>query len=330
MAYTSGSLLGTYAPAMQEPYAIESTLAPASTGGSSALANSLLNTYWSERQAREAQYAQRLGDQMAFGQQQLRAQLMDTYAKSVPEFAKSGTLGMMATTPMFAGLGADPGAVQQAIAGSEATQAATNFGNVGRGLTGAANYGLNIPPPNITGMTGMQGLSQGTPVPLQVAQERTRGMLGAASIRAAAAGGGNNLSTSIPDPGIEGMPAIPTYHASGKMTPQQISDQLLARGVTPPKGYPPPRTNLPASPAPAGNQPPDASQPQQFTPLPTVSKEGQQAQNIANTVVQTLKDRNDPRYGDLQLQGTTVHNIVKDQSGGIYLVGRSKAKYKIN
>lgn len=218
MPTTSGSLLGNYAPAMQEPYAIETNLADRATGGSSALANTMLNQYWYERQMREGQYADRLNDQMQFGKQQLHAQLMDTYLKSMPDLAKANLLPAVGGILQSQVPGLDAGGLQYAADQAAQTTQATNVGNAGRGIGAMAQGGYNVGAPDVSRILGGANVTQTDPALVRAAQIRAAGQVAAANARG---GGGTTYTT--------------TY------APADDDSVTVVKGRTPPPGF----TSLP-------------------------------------------------------------------------------------
>lgn len=182
---TVGSLLGNYAPQMEQPYPIESTLSEGVMQGNPA-AISLLGQYNFERQLREGDYASRLADQMAFGQRQLQWQQADTALKAMPELAKNNLLPATASTLMTQLPQLDPSGLQYASNQAAASSQAANAGNYGRLLSGAGAYGINIPSADISAATGMPGITPGTPTAVQAQTEANKGRLGAAALRAGA------------------------------------------------------------------------------------------------------------------------------------------------
>jgi hypothetical protein len=222
---------------MQEPYTIENTLAKEATGGSSALAATMLDQYWFERQQREGQYADRMANQMAFGQQQLHAQLLDQNMKNMTEAAKvPGALQMFASSPQYAQpfAGMDPSAVQQT--GDIAAQTAQSqiLKNTGQGAQGFAAGGYGLPITGLQTATGMQGITPQMPTAVAAQAEANKGRLGAAAIRAAGGGGGGGTvsTTEAPDPALGGMQVHRTLpKGSGNWTDQQVRDYLTARGA---------------------------------------------------------------------------------------------------
>lgn len=267
MVATAGSILGNYAPQMEEPYGIETALAKGASQGSQALEGTMLDSYWLERQMREGDYAQRLANQMAFGQQYLAQQGNDAAMRAITEGAKTpGVLNMLASSPQYGGMfaGMDPGAINNAADMAQRIAQSSIYKNTGQGTQGFATAGANIPPEAISAATGIPGVTLGPSLGEKAAAVRNQGIIEAARIKAAASGaGGGSVSVSgQPDPDLNNQIIHRTLpKGSGNWTQQQIKDYLIAHGaggtpqVASPYGTgaqntaPPPvvtgRTNLP-------------------------------------------------------------------------------------
>lgn len=155
---TPTSVFGNYAPAMEEPYGIESSLAKEATGGSSALAATLMDQYWLERQMRQGDYASRMADQMQFGKQQLLAQMQDQNLKHILEASKiPGALQMIASGPGYSNLtaGIDPAALQNTADWAGRTALANILHQSGTGINQLGEAGLITTPEAATGVTGL-------------------------------------------------------------------------------------------------------------------------------------------------------------------------------
>lgn len=318
---TTGSLLGTYAPQMQEPYQIETNLADRATGGSAAMANTLLGQYWLERQMREGQYADRMANQMQFGQQQLHAQLLDQNMKALSEGAKTpGLLQMYASSPQYAGIfsGMDPNAIANAVDLTQAQGRANIVQAAGRGLAPMAMAGYNIPMPDVSAVTGLPNVTQGTAVPVQAAQINAAGRIAAAQARGAASGG-----------------PTWTYTAS----PNDVGGVLQTKGRgQPPPGYgvtlpPPPASSAPASVTSAPAVTPSTGPNKAAPPPPNYSKlDAQTNQYVQAGVEKQIKAANPTMYKDI-VSGYVGNKpdsytdgkgnvVVRGRSGNLYGVGK--------
>jgi hypothetical protein len=274
---------------MQEPYAIENTLAKDAVTGNP-MAATLMDQYWFERQQREGQYADRMANQMQFGQQQLHAQLQDSYLKALPDITKAGLLPAVASSPYFGGAvqGMDPTALQSASDLATSTAQSGVYKNYGQGTQGFATAGLNIPPGPMSTATGVPGITQGTPIAVQAQAEHNKGLVQAAGIRAAGSGGPQWQYASAPD------------EAGGTMT-------LKGRGAPP--------TNLaPASPA--------ANQAQR--PPPNYTRAPDALTTQVQTGIEGNKGNNSAVYKDM-VSGYIGNkpNTVVDGQGNVFVVGKS-------
>lgn len=310
MATTSAGILGNFAPAMQEPYQIESALVPGVEQGNP-FAIGMMGNYNYERQLREGDYAQRLGDQMAFGQQWLKQQQADTALKNMGELAKNNLLP--ATSSVLQGLipGLDPTGLQFASNEAAATTQATNQGNVGRFLSGAGQYGVNIPAPQLAAITNIPGATPGLSTPEKAQQINAAGRVAAAQVGAAGRGGPSWQTTLAPDD-------------QGNIT------VVKGRGL-PPAGY-----GLPIPPAGSGGvgtppaatvgvnkaAPPPVSYSRVTDPT-TLQAAHDAVQAGATTMPAAHKDIVSGYVGNKP-------NVVTDGKGGLYAVGKSGQPYPLN
>jgi hypothetical protein len=298
----------------------------------------LLGQYWLERQGREAQYADRLNDQMAFGQQQLHAQLLDQNMRNMTEAAKvPGALGMYASSPYYSSVfqGMDPAAIQQTSDYAAQAEAAKNFQASMTGYNQAAQGGLQLDP-SVVGQTG-------TPTaPALVRAATIHGQYGLAGALARAKAAAGPVET-FTDTGEAGAPIQYQLRIPGTVPAAQRAAILGAHGWAG-AGSGSPSSAPSAQPTPDGTQPAPAPQPGR-TNLPAAvtrtikgpglpdsgateitgqpTPENQALQNSITKDVQTLVNAKDPAAANFQLQGTTLHTVAKDSSGNYYVKGNN-------
>jgi hypothetical protein len=300
---------GSTNPAGVDPWPIETNLAQLATGGSTAEAQNMLENYQQERLAQTNAYNQDLVGQHAFAYQQLAQQMQENYLKAIPEFAKSGTLDILANAPQYAGAfgGASPDVIQDAIRRATMGQTAETFQKSGTGFNQFAQGGLQVDPNAVPGMAGVKGTLT-DPALVRAAQIRANAQIAAAGI--GAGGGRMTVSSDIPSE-LGGF----VHVSQGKVAPGDVSNVIDAqtrlaqarddarRGVTSGGGG---STNLVTN-SPVGKQAQNAAM--QFVEGAKQAKGDPNAQAMVNDVRGAMKgaayDVRQGNDGKLYLQGKT-------------------------
>ena len=188
---------GSTNPAGVDPWPIETNLAQLAVGGSQAEAQNMLENYQQERLAQTNAYGQDMEKQHQVAYQQLAQQLQENYLKAIPEFAKSGTLDILANAPQYQGAfgGASSDVIQDAIRRATMGQTAETFQKAGTGFNQFAQGGLQVDPNAVPGMAGVKGTLT-DPALVRAAQIRANAQM--ASARIGAGGGRMTVSSDIP------------------------------------------------------------------------------------------------------------------------------------
>ncbi len=252
---------GTTSPRALEPNPIETTLAQLASAGSSANAQNMLDTYQAQRQQAEGEYSLDLENQHQYAKQQLMATMQDNAAKSAAAFLKEpGGLEFANANPQFNYLtaGTDPAAMQAIMGQRTRLQNADVLSKVGTGAAALSTAGTPLSADQVSQAAGIPGIQQGVAMPLQVAQEKTRGMLGAAGISAASRTANANKGSTVTTYGPLGEPvsiAVTQKNVTGAPTPMtrlqpqnpNTAGLTMAQPDTGPAALP--NTQVPATPA---------------------------------------------------------------------------------
>lgn len=310
---------GTTNPRGMEPWQIESTLAPLAAGGNQAEAQDLLQTYQDQRKAAGNVYGEDLAAQHQYAYDALRQQMQEAYLKALPENAKAGTLGILASSPQYVSAfgGADPRVIQGIIGQQTRLQDATIAEKGGQAAWSLTNAGL---PPDIGSVNAMTRLNSapGTPIPIQVAQIK-------AASGGGGAGGGTEPASFQLDPS-EASGGVPLTVRTRKG--ESIADavtRLKGQGLIPGKVQPP-----------GGSTGKTGLQPNQDTSSGTrvqgTSPGAGDAQRAANDYVENVvRTKNRAAYDDIRAAaagngGQVV--LLKDANGNIVGVKGQKGTYR--
>jgi hypothetical protein len=331
----TASAYGTTNPRGLEPWPIEQTLAPLAVGNSQAEAQMMLENYQQQRDAAANVYSGDLQQQHQYAYDQLAQQLQEANMKALPENAKAGTLGIMASSPAYQGVfgGADPGSIAAAIGQSTRLQNADIAQKGGAATWSLANAGMPATQADVQGITGLN-VNPGTSIPVQVANIKLQGDLARANASSRAAG--PRTSTDFTNP--YGGKTTVSFPAG--MSQAQRDAYLQNEGGLVPIDRPPPNAPLPNTTT-APNQPPNR------TNLPvaktdTPANNPPRAQNTAAgaaaarqqvlSQLDAIQNSHPQVYADIKAGMTKnngVPNIVADPSkaGGFAVVGATGTHY---
>jgi hypothetical protein len=329
------SAYGTTNPRGLEPWQIESTLAPLAVGGSQAEAQSMLENYQQQREAAANVYGADLDQQHQYAYDQLRQQMAENYLKAIPENAKAGTLGILASGYPQAFAGADPNVVNSVIGQQTRLQNADIAQKGGAGVWSLTNAGMAPTQADTQNLTGLN-VTPGTPIPISVAQLKLQGDLARAN--ASAANAGPRVSTDIPNayggkstvsfPARMGDIAQDAWMRSHGMVPTDAPppNQPLPGTATAPQS-PPPRTNLPNLPmaktdTPANNAP--------TTPTKNTAAGAAAARQVVLANLDKLQATHPDIYTDVKAgmaKNGGAPMMAPDGKGGWLVVGASGKTY---
>lgn len=184
-------------------------------------------------------YDRELGAQHQFALQQMMAQQMDERQKNaIALSARPGGSELLADPGNALGqsLSGNPGALTNLARAGATAQGNINFKNAMEGANFGSQAGVTLPADSYTGMTGLKGFQDTTPRAVTVEQIRAAGNLAAAQARASGVAA-PSVSVSVTDPTTQ-LPMTVRY--PGKMTPQQVQQDLRNRGVLNVDTPPPP------------------------------------------------------------------------------------------
>lgn len=198
---------GVENPGGTDPWAIESTLAPLATGGSSAVAGMMLADYRAQREADSNRYRSAQDAQHKFAYDQLANQLLEAKMKLVPELAgKPGGVAFMASNPTLnEGVGGSPDAWSAWSNTAQQSNDALNLKNAGQGAQGFSNSGAQFS--NTNQLVPGLNVAMGENVQVQRAKIDAAARLGAAAMHAKSGGG-------VPE-GAEGGLSTPVTNVFG-------------------------------------------------------------------------------------------------------------------
>lgn len=331
----TASAYGTTNPRGLEPWPIEQTLAPLAVGGSQAEAQMMLENYQQQRDAAANVYSGDLQQQHQYAYDQLAQQLQESYLKALPENAKAGTLGILASSPQYSAAfgGADPNSINSAITQATRLQNADIAQKGGAGVWSLTNAGMQPTQADTQGITGLN-VNPGTPLPVQVAQLKLQGDLARANASSRAAG--PRTSTDFTNP--YGGKTTVSFPAG--MSQAQRDAYLQNEGGLVPVDRPPPNAPLPNTTT-APNQPPNRTNlPMAKTDTP--ANNPPRAQNTAAGAaaarqqvlaqLDAIQASHPQVYADIKAgmaKNNNVPNVVADPSkpGGFAVVGASGQHY---
>jgi len=336
-------------PAATDAWNIESTLAPLAVGGSQSEAQQMLDMYRNERLAQSNVYGQNLAQEHQFAYDQLRQQMQEAYLKAIPEMNKAGTLGIMASSPLYsAGLaGADPSVVADTIQRQQQAEDAKTFQAGMTGLNQGSQGGYQVANPNavIPGLPPNVQLTNKGPALAQAATIRGQYGLAAANARGAkpqlttvsnqsapdAYGNVTSTSTRVP---VDQVEAEQQRIAERN---QRIRDRRAGGGDGSGGG-----SGSTLKPNPAANKPATTAQPAntsaQPTPvkLDTNSRVGSMAQGAATIAIDraTQDGKTNPNAARMAADvkagmDGTVYNTHATSDGKLWVKGASGHFYPI-